>query len=194
MPHGKEVTYPAKSTISRPKEASNRVFVVLEGQAKICIYGAAREQTLGILAKNNLYVTHTPAWVESLSKCTIKSWPIQQVVELFKEEPMLAVQVISEIGGLLSHAIEMIEDLAFRNVESRLARYLLTQSQQATPYIELPGSTELVAHMLGTSRQTLSSILTVLTKREVIERIDARHLRLLDLQQLEQLVEPLSSS
>ncbi|MFM2479355.1 Crp/Fnr family transcriptional regulator [Celerinatantimonas sp. MCCC 1A17872] len=195
LEHGREKTYPAHSIICTPKQEDNRVFVMRSGQAKICLYGAAREQTLGFLAPPSLYVTHTPVWVEAITECSIKSWPIQQIMELFKADPSLSIRVISEIGKLLSHAIEMIEDFAFRNVESRLARYLVFESQRCGEgVVQLPGNTETLASLLGTSRQTLSTILSRMAKQGWITRVDAKHIQLRDIQQLSQLVDPLSSS
>ncbi|MFM2480484.1 Crp/Fnr family transcriptional regulator [Celerinatantimonas sp. YJH-8] len=195
LAHGREKSYPPKAIICTPNHPENRVFVLLSGQAKICLYGAAREQTLGFLHPQSLYVTHTPVWVECISECTIKSWPIQQIMELFKANPALSLRVISDIGQLLTHAIEMIEDFSFRNVESRLARYLLREAAyNDQAIVELPGPTETIASLLGTSRQTLSTILSRMDKNHWIERLDPRRIRLLDIQQLTQLVDPLSSN
>ncbi|TCO72421.1 Crp/Fnr family transcriptional regulator [Rhodovulum euryhalinum] len=177
-------------TIARPDAGVDRLFLLESGLARISLTGAARELTLGYLRPGSLYVTHTRAWVEALDPCTIVSWPVGDMLALVTRQPELGLAAFREVGLLLRGALDVIEDLAFRPVESRLARFLLAERQiQGSDRLRLIDSTESLASVLGTTRQTLSTLLTRLARSGVIERPDRRHLVLLDIARLEALAE-----
>lgn len=117
--------YPRDSLISQPDTLHNQLFVVESGRARICLLGGAREQTLTYLEPGAVFVTHTPTWIEALEPTRIRSWPLQDLRALLNEQPEVAIVALREVGQLLAVTLELIEDLAFRSVEARLARYLL---------------------------------------------------------------------
>jgi len=192
LPKGAEKQFASGEMICRPDAGPNQVFLVTEGNGRICLSGEHKELTLGWLKPGSIYVTHTRAWVEALSSCTIVSWPIEQLHELISTRPDLALVAMREVGMMLHQATNLIEDLAFRPVESRLARYLLLEhsDQNATntnDIIELTGHTELLASLLGTSRQTLSTLINRLIKEGVLQRPDRRHLQLTNIARLQEM-------
>ena len=150
-----------------------------------------KELTLGWLKPGSLYVTHTRALIEALSPCALQSWPMGELQALLTTRPELALSALREVGMMSHQATNLIEDLAFRSVEQRLARYLFLehsdQNEGKEGVIRLTGHTELLASLLGTSRQTLSSLMNRLIKSGVLERVDRQHLRICDPQQLRQL-------
>lgn len=186
LPAGKVTHYDTGEMLSRPDSGSNQVFVVNRGSARICLFGDSRELTLGCLNAGSIYVTHSRTWVEAMEPTDITSWPINQLAGMIAQMPEMAISALREVGIILHHATELIEDLAFRSVEARLARYLLLEQQnQNSPSIALTGHTELLASLLGTSRQTLSTLLNRLERDTVIERPDRRHLTILDAHRLQ---------
>ena len=192
LPEGTEKPFRTGDMLSRPDCGPDQVFLLKEGSARICLSGEQKELTLGWLKAGSIYVPHTRAWVEALSPGCIVSWPIGQLHELISTRPELALVALREVGMMLHQATNLIEDLAFRPVESRLARYLLLEhsDQNAGPkddIIELTGHTELLASLLGTSRQTLSTLLNRLIKEGVLQRPDRRHLQLINIPRLQEL-------
>lgn len=192
LPHATEKQFAAGTMISRPDSGPDQVFLLQQGEARICLSGEQKELTLGWLRPGSIYVTHTRAWVEALSPSSILCWPIAELHNLISSRPDLALVALREVGLMLHQATNIIEDLAFRPVESRLARYLLLQhsDQNAAAQdhiITLTGHTELLASLLGTSRQTLSTLINRLIKEGVLQRPDRRHLQLTDLARLQQL-------
>ena len=192
LPAGNDRHFASGEMISRPDSGNNQVFLLKAGSARICLSGEQKELTLGWLKPGSIYVTHTRAWVEALSPCDISSWPIEQLHELISSRPQLALIALREVGMMLHQATNLIEDLAFRPVESRLARYLLLEhsDQNAADnndIIQLTGHTELLASLLGTSRQTLSTLINRLIKEQVLARPDRLHLQLLNIPHLQQL-------
>tara|TARA_R110002167_G_scaffold85669_9_gene232218 strand:- start:6430 stop:7098 length:669 start_codon:yes stop_codon:yes gene_type:complete len=188
LPAGRQNRYDSGEMICRPGMTHNRVFLLNSGSARICLSAEHRELTLGCLKPGSIYVTHTRAWVETLEPTTITSWPIEQLTLLIVEAPEIAITAMREVGQMLQQATSLIEDLAFRSVESRLARYLLLEeSTQQRQTIELTGQTELLASLLGTSRQTLSTLLNRMIRDGIVARPDRQHLTLLDTLRLQQL-------
>jgi len=188
LDEGQAKVYTAGEIIFRPDKTSNRFFIVQSGQARIFLGAEDKEFTIGYLKPRSLYVTHTRAWIEAMTTTEIMSWPIKQLKMLMSTQPELAITAMQEIGSILHNTIDIIEDLAFRSVESRLARYLLMeyhQQQQLT--IELSSNTEILASLLGTSRQTLSTLINQMIKTGTLERVDRRHLTLLNISHLERL-------
>ena len=187
--------FAAKELIVSPGNSDNRVFTINSGEARICLFAPSREQTLGYLKAGSIFVTHTSTWVEALTECEVCSWPISQIKALFSANPELAVGAMREVGKLLQNAIDMIEDLAFRTVESRLARYLLAEAQQQNSNnIKLIGNTEILASLLGSSRQTLSTILNRLIKSQVIARSGRKQVQIINPGRLQNLANSLSAS
>ncbi len=91
--------------------------------------------------------------------------------------PEAAPVVIRVLAQSLGNAMQIIEDLAFRDVEGRLARFLdgmllrkgeLVDARSWRLPLEL--NTEDIAQLLGTTRQTLSSLIARLTREGILER------------------------
>lgn len=180
--------------LCRPHDGQDRFFVLQSGRARIFLVAPDKELTIGYLQAGSLYVTHTRAWVEALEPTQATHWPIRELKQLLAADPSVALNAMQAIGTLLHSSLNIIEDLAFRSVEARLARYLLVESeQQDNLQIRLIGNTELLASLLGTSRQTVSTLINQLIKKQVIERVDRQHLKILDKEQLRQISSGMSS-
>ncbi|MCT8266592.1 Crp/Fnr family transcriptional regulator [Afifella sp. JA880] len=188
LENGHRRRYGAGETIAHPDAETDRLFVLKTGMARICLNGATKALTLSYLRPGGIYVTHTRAWVEALEDCEIVSWPVREMLTLVSRHPELAVEALRDIGQVLSGALDLIEDLAFRPVESRLARFLLLESaRQNDVRIRLIDHTEALASALGTSRQTLSTLVNKLIRDGVVSREGREHLLILAPARLEEL-------
>ncbi|MEX5729061.1 CRP-like cAMP-binding protein [Rhodovulum iodosum] len=169
------------AAISVPDAGENRIFVLEAGLARISLAGEARALTLGYLRPGGIFVTHTRGWVEALEPCEVQSWPVMAMLGLIAREPEMGVAAFREVGVLLHEALNLIEDLAFRPVDARLARFLLSERRiQGSDSIRLLGTTEALATALGTSRQTLSTLLNQMVREGVIARPDRQRVQILD--------------
>ncbi|EIJ43259.1 cAMP-binding protein [Beggiatoa alba B18LD] len=188
-------TYQTGEIICRPEKSADQFFIVQQGEARIYLCTDNKELTIGYLKPNSIYVTHTRAWIEAMTETTIKIWSISQLKTIITLNANIALSAMQEIGTMLRNTLDIIENLAFRSVESRLAYYLLLEyHQQKQTTITITGNTEILASLLGTSRQTLSTILNRLIKDNVIQRTDRQRLTLLKLDYLEQLATGMSAS
>lgn len=83
--------------------------------------------------------------------------------ELIQRNPDIAFHIISSMSHHLRHLIQMFEDQKFKDIESRLANWLLRNAKEASPgeglAVELDTSKRLLANQLGVASETLSRAL-----------------------------------
>lgn len=194
LPGGQNTHYSRGSFIAQPGSGSNRLFALETGRARICLLGGAREQTLMYLTPGSLFVTHTPTWVEALEPTQVRSWPLQNLQALIESNPKVAMAALKEVGRLLAVSLELIESLSLHSVEHRLARYLLRQSDPRTGELSLQDSVSEIATLLGTSRQTLSTLINRMIREQILIRQGRRTFRISQPEYLKALADDLSAS
>lgn len=185
--------YSRDELIARPQQEPNQLLAIESGRARICLLGGAREQTLTCLEAGSIFVTHTPTWIQALEPTRVRSWPLRELRALIEIQPEIAMTALHEVGRLMSATLELVEDLALHSVEARLARYLLRSAALDSGCIELQDSIEMLASRLGTSRQTLSTLLNRLVREGLLQRLGRREFRLVDPQGLQRLADDLSA-
>ncbi|MCA9840532.1 MAG: Crp/Fnr family transcriptional regulator [Cyanobacteria bacterium HKST-UBA03] len=98
---------------------------------------------------------------------------------LVRQYPDIALNILSELARRLHEFSDLIEDLSLRTVDSRLARYLLSVSEnsqdKAVSYIQK----KTLAAILGTVPETLSRAFKKLSEKGIIE-VEGNHIHLLD--------------
>ena len=87
--------------------------------------------------------------------------------------------MIAGLSFFLRQFTVQIEDLTFRDVPARLARYLLNSSTETPGVISLPVSKTQLASNLGTTSETLSRTFRKLSDEEIIS-VQGRRIEILD--------------
>ena len=178
--------HPRGSFICTPGRAGDRVFVLQSGRARVFLAGEGKELTLAFLEPGEIFSTHSRAWVEAVTDCCVQVADTCSFQARLLAEPQLTPVVIRVLARLLAGSIDIIENLAFRDVPARLAHYLLEQAAAIDPalpaglHLPLALRSEDIARMLGTTRQTVSSLLTGLVRSGVLARDGRRALIILD--------------
>lgn len=177
--------YPRGSFVASPGAGGNTVFVVQRGRLRVFLSGEDKELTLAFLEAGEVYCTHTRAWVEAVTDCSLLMADTGYFQGRLLADPTLMPVTIRVFARLLSRSIDIIEDLAFRDVGARLANFILGLGRgvdrQLPPGLRIPLQlrTEDIARLLGSSRQTVSSLLAQLVREGVIARDGRRTLVLL---------------
>lgn len=91
--------------------------------------------------------------------------------------------MIGGISRLLREFMDQMEDIAFRDVPARLARYLLELAQDGGRRVELPLSKSQLAVNLGTVSETLSRTFRKMVDDDLI-RVQSRTIDILDADRL----------
>lgn len=164
----------ANSILSNPQDADNRVFYLASGRLRVFLSYGEKVFTLALLNPGDIYCTHTRAYVEAIEESEVYVCDLQTFSRRLQQHPQLVGIVTRVLSTTLAGCIDTIENLAFRDVRSRFACFLLSQlpdeEHSTAPVIHLPLSIELLAQSIGTSRQTLSTLISNMQKSGIVQR------------------------
>lgn len=107
----------------------------------------------------------------------------QGFLELVRRDPDLSLRMLTSMSFHLKYLIQLIEDLKFKQIEARLAHWLLRNCPEACSgrkgRIELQMSKRVLASQLGVTSETLSRTLAKFRDQELI-RVDGRTIEITD--------------
>lgn len=182
--------FPKKTLIYSPFEERNLVFAVKSGRLRVYLAYEEKEFTLAFLEAGDVFSTHTRAFVQALEGAEILICNTTRLQQQLFAVPEVSVIMVRVLGELLKNSISTIEGLAFKDVRRRLVEYLVgveADRGRRTPQgsvVELGVSTEDIALLVGTTRQTISQILNDFIKSDILEKVSRRTLLIKDLDAL----------
>jgi len=147
-------------------EPCSVVHLILRGRVRVSkVSPEGREQVLALLGPGealNLVPAFdggpNPATAQALTEVEVLTLARGDFLHLVEELPRLARNILADFSGKLRALVGLVEDLSFRSVGARLARFLMTQEHA------LPGrhwtQEEIAAH-LGTVREMVGRVLRV---------------------------------
>ncbi|MDR3394343.1 MAG: Crp/Fnr family transcriptional regulator [Parasulfuritortus sp.] len=168
--------------LSTPNDPQDQVFVVRSGRLRVYLAGENRELSLSYLEAGDIYTTHTPTYVEAVAPTLLWVMDTPSFARKLAIDPSATPVMMRVLGQLLANAVALIEDLAFREVPARLARFLLGlverrgQPQDNGWLITLDLGTEDIASLLGTTRQSVSSLINQWEREGIVQRQGRRSL------------------
>ncbi len=176
--------------LSSPGEKRNQVFIVRSGRLQVYLAGENRELSLSFLEAGDVYTTHTPTYVQTVAPTELWVMDIRTFSLKLARDPAVNPVIMRVMGRLLANAVALIEDLAFREVPARLARFLVGLAERRSqPHaqgrlIPLDLSLEDIASLLGSTRQTVSSLINQWEREGIVLRQGRRSLLILSLDAL----------
>ena len=131
-----------------------------------------------------------PANAQAMDESRIFFFPRESFIELIKNNPSIAANMLAVLSMRLRRFTHLIDDLSLKEVPGRLSAYLLYLSEQekGTTDLELTITKSQLASLLGTIPETLSRIFGKMSKQGLIE-LEGPRIRILDKQGLEDLAE-----
>ncbi len=173
-------------------------FVVVQGQIKVFKMSFdGREQILHILGPGDplgevpVFAGQTfPANAQALSAASLYFFPRQKLIDLYRESPSLAMNMLAVLSRRLREFTVLIENLSLKEIPQRLATYLLHQQAQkpVSARVKLGVTKGVLSNILGTSQETLSRVLGKLSQEGLIE-VQGKEITLLDPDRLRELAE-----
>ncbi len=171
-----------KSAIFFPGDPSQKVYILKEGHIKISrVSEEGREVTLALLEPGDIFgelevLQDSPrdTLAEALDDSRLCVIQKAQFLSMIKRKPEYSFRLIKLIGFRLKKIENRIEDLVFRDVHSRVALLLLQFSKdygRATPegiHIEIKVTHQEIANLIGSIRETVSTILGEFKKESLI--------------------------
>lgn len=140
------------------------------------------------LASTERYPVHAMA-VQSSQVLLVQRQPLR---ELIQRNPDIAFHIISSMSNHFRHLVQMLEDQKFKDIESRLANWLLRMAGDndgTQPLIvQLDTSKKLIANQLGVASETFSRALARFRDSNWIE-VDGPRITLRDPSALRRLID-----
>jgi CRP/FNR family transcriptional regulator, dissimilatory nitrate respiration regulator len=172
-------------------------YVVASGRVKVFkLSHEGKEQILHILGAGEPFGEvpvfageHFPAHAEALEETRVLFFPRAAFVELIKNNPSLALNMLAMLSRRLRRFSNLIEDLSLKEVPGRLSAYLLylSETKSRSSSLTLDISKAQLASLLGTIPETLSRILARMSSEELIESDGQRSIKIVDREGLEEL-------
>lgn len=187
-------TFTAGASVFEPRHQDNLVFIVSRGRARIYLAYGDKEFTLSILSPGDIYSSHTRASVEALEDLEVLIIPTDLFAEHLADHPALTKTMVHVLGDILYNAFGIINSLAFKDIPRRVTELFLAAIQEHGRetgeglMVELHWTTEQMAAIVGSTRQSVSETLSRLDRDGLIERRGRGAYRVLDLPGLKALV------
>lgn len=166
--------------LSAPGCGVDRVFIVRTGRLKVYLAGENRELSLSFLGPGDIYITHTPTYIRCVEAASIWTMDTRALAQKMMDSPSITPMLMQVLGRLLTEAVALIEDLAFREVPARLARFFISRAQRRGQVSEsgwlIPVDLGMqdIAELLGTTRQTISLLINQWERDGLLQRIGRR--------------------
>ncbi len=190
----REVSYHRRSQVCAPGDDGDQVFVVKSGRLRVYLAWEDKEFTLAFLEPGDIFSSHTRAFVQTQDDAIVLTTDLARFQQQAASVPPLAQVMVKVLGDLLKNSITIIEGLAFKDVRRRLAQFLIgAAADKGRPgakgvAIALGLTTEDLALLIGTTRQTVSTLLNDWIRLGVLVRIDRKTLLIRDLGHFQDLV------
>lgn len=181
---GTEVRYPKGQIIFSANEQADRVYLVEEGYVKIYrLNMEGREVTIGSIRNpdeimglaETLYHGKRTCFAGAISDVTMVILTKDQFINILDTEHRLSLKVASLLGARMRAAEGMVYDLMCLQAPGRLALMLLKISERCGTRtkegikIKLKLTHGDIASMIGSTRQTVTSIMNTFRNQQCIE-------------------------
>ncbi len=185
--------FEAGEALFREGDEALGFYVLWEGQAKVSRFGPdGREQVVHLIRPGEpcgevpaFEGGAFPATATALGSVKALYLPRSRFLELGMRRPQLFLGMLAILSRRLRGLVQLVDDLALRDVSARLARYLLdlADDDAESAAVRLPTTKSVLAGRLGTISETLSRTFARLQAQGLI-RVEGRTLHLLDPQAL----------
>jgi len=184
--------YDAGEMIFGQGETAEAFYIILSGTVQIYkISSEGKEVILHLFGAGDMFaevpvfsgIPKYPANSLCMNPSEILAVQGEGFRKLVKQYPDIALSIISVFAQRLHKFSEMIEDLALRTVDSRLAKYLLSVSENSPEKAVITIHKKTLAAILGTIPETLSRTFKKLSQEGLIE-VKGNKIALLDRKRL----------
>lgn len=167
----------------RQGDRATSLYILLAGSVKmtqltpeghqVLLRVAGPGETLGVIAA--LDDARYPATAQAADSCRLLSWDGDVMLSLMQRIPQLAINALSIMSRRVQEFQDRYRELATERVERRVARALLRLAQQVGRKVEggilidLTFTRQDLAEMTGTTRYTISRMLSDWEERGLVE-------------------------
>lgn len=184
--------YQAGELIFTQGEDATVFYIVLTGKVQIYkISAEGKEMILHLFGPGNIFaevpifsgIPQYPANSLCMEDSEVLAIQGPEFKALVSRYPDMALNLLSVFAKKLHEFSELIEDLSLRTVESRLAKYLLSVSENSPDKAVIYIHKKTLAAILGTIPETLSRTFKKLSDNGYI-KVDGNRIQLLEREKL----------
>ncbi len=183
--------HPRADILFEQGETATGFYVVAAGKVKIYkLSPDGKERILHIIQPGNTFADAAifadgcyPAFAETLEKSSLIFFPKADFLNLLHQHSQISINMIGGLARFLRQFTTQIEDLTFRDVPARLARYLSDLGGDQQVNLVLPISKSQLASNLGTVSETLSRTFRKLSDEGIIQ-VQGKNIEILDVDRL----------
>lgn len=152
------------------------VFIVKRGRIRIYLCMEDKEFSLATLEPGDIYTTHTRAHVAAMDGVELLAMPTDKFHHYIMRYPELARTVTRILGEMLKQSFSIIDSLVFKDICQRLADFFVYEAQhrgqagEKGVNVRLDLTMEQLAAIVGSSRQTVSTIVNDMIAAGVLHR------------------------
>jgi CRP/FNR family transcriptional regulator, cyclic AMP receptor protein len=174
----RERSYPKHSIILFEDDPGDALYVVVTGQVKVVLIGEdGREVILSVLGSGDFFgemslIDDEPrsAHVIAMEDARLLVLRREDFQRALEETPRIALGLLRALSGRLRRADDKIGALVLLDVFGRVARALLELSAEAdSGLISRRVTHNMIAQMIGSTRETVSRTMRELADRGLIE-------------------------
>lgn len=192
--HGSLVHYPKGQIVFAAGDTADRIYLIEEGFVKIYrITPDGRRVTVGSIRSpgemmglaETLFNGERTCFAGAINDAKLVVVKRNNFEKLLQEKPSIAIKVAKTLGARMREAESIIHEMVCWQVPGRLAMLLLKMAEKAGVEtdlglkIDVRLTHEEIACMIGTSRQTVTSLLNTF-KQENSITIEGRDIYIID--------------
>lgn len=166
------------------------IYLVRSGRVKVSYLSPeGKEIIVTILQPGDMYSMHSEASTTVLERAEIWYVGLEDFKNMVVQNPGLTVNLIRILGVILKNTNDALLNLAFKEVNSRLANLLLKMARETGATTDKgvvfePGlSHEEIANIISSTRQTVSTILNRFEKAGIIS-MQKKRITVINMEQL----------
>lgn len=190
----KQCHFGKKQHIEFSGPSRDYIYLVRSGRVKVSYLSPdGKEITVTILQPGDIYSMHSEASATVLELAEIWYIGLDDFKAIVMQNPGLAVNLIRILGVILKDTNDALLNLAFKEVNSRLARLLLKMARETGVATDQgvvfePGLThEEIANMISSTRQTVTSIMNRFEKAGIID-VQKKRITVKNMEQLAEII------
>lgn len=173
------------------------VFIIGEGMVRIYkLSPSGKEHVLHLASRRQTFLEvasilgmDCPAFVEAIEPTLCALLPDATFRKALEEDHALCLQLLGGMAFRVRQFVGLLENIVLRDALSRVARHLLTLSDEQGKSVSLPSLKKHMASHLNLTSETLSRCLRQLSDGQIIETAGPGGIRILDRPTLEEVAE-----
>jgi CRP/FNR family transcriptional regulator, anaerobic regulatory protein len=185
----RSAAYKKGETIYRPGEASDTLYIVNSGLIRIYrLAESGKEQLVRFLHPGDFTgelalfsESEHESFAEAAKDTKVCVMQRSDLQGFLMKYPVISLKLLQEFSNRLERSEKQTTYVATEKVETRLALYLAELLEPGDEIVTLPMSKKDLASYLGTTPETISRKLGSLEDRRLIQQLNHKKIKLLDL-------------